>query len=98
MRSCCRSIFVNLEPDEITHFDRDVPHIAARGVPWALLEFVLIASSDGAVVSSGYGLTAATIGGLTPHVTLLVKGGPESGGGRRGPRCLPSFEVNSVEI
>ena len=90
--SCCRAMLVHLEPDVITHLDRDFPHVAAPGVRWAVLEFLLVAASDGAVVSSGYGLMAADVGGLTPQVTLLLK----SVEGRQ--RCLPAGTAPTLKI
>ena len=73
------------------------PQLAATGAKWALLEFLVLAACDGVVASSGYGLTAAEVGGLTPQRTLRVKQGTlsDAGGVRR---CFPSDAAPWMEF
>lgn len=85
------SIFHRLSPAAIMHFDRDPvnnfnPQLAATGAKWALLEFLVLSACDGVVASSGYGLTAAAVGGLSPQRTLFLKQGSAAG----ARRCFPS--------
>jgi hypothetical protein len=73
------------------------PQLAATGARWALLEFLVLAACDGMVASSGYGLTAAEVGGLSPQRTLRVKRGKYSdAGGVR--RCFPSDAAPWMEF
>jgi UDP:flavonoid glycosyltransferase YjiC (YdhE family) len=58
------SFVTTLEPESIHHVDRDSKAKAAKGFKWALLEFLLVASCDAAITSSGFGTTAAAIGGV----------------------------------
>jgi len=98
----------SLSPAAIMHFDRDPinnidPQLAATGAKWAILELLMLAACDGLVVSSGYGLTAADVGGLSPQRTLRVKRGGGGGGGgggdrKRQRRCLPSDAAPWMEF
>ena len=64
----------SLAPEALHHVDRELDiKKAAAGFKWALLEMLMVAASDAALVSSGYGEVAANIGGMTPQKTLHIK-------------------------
>ena len=68
-------VFVDLVPDSVVHLDRDSPAVAAAGMPWALLEFLLASRSHSVIVTSGFGAAAGDIGGMTPRRVRGVRQG-----------------------